>query len=134
MVQVDLENADQEVKKAEEIMENASKIVIGQPLRTESTIVKYPDHYIDEKGKATWENVLKIIQGIQVGTITPDYDALGSKWVKHAEKLKRLSHSHQSPWYKDVDEDKIDFEALKDSTLSSTENKKNLKGMWRDCL
>lgn len=134
MIQVNLKTCDRDIEKAENIMREASQIVLKQPLRTETLTIKYPDNYIDSKGKSTWEKVLKIIQGIEDGTITPDYGALGTKWAKHAEKLDKMSHKHLSTWYQDSDCDKIDFEALKDSTLSATENKKNLKGMWREHL
>lgn len=134
MIQVNLETADQDIIHAEQIMQEASKIVLGQPLRTEALVVKYPERYIDEKGKATWEKVGKILQGIQDGTITPDYDALGSKWARHADKLKRMSQNNLTSWYKNIDEDKIDFEALHDSSLTSTENRKNINGMWKEHL
>jgi hypothetical protein len=134
MISVDLATADQDIKIAEEIMHKASKVVLGQPLRTETVVVKCPDHYIDEKGKATWEKVQKILQGIQDGTIKADYDAFGSKWTKHANKLERMSHNNLTTWFKGIEKDQIDFESLKDSTLSATENRKNLKGMWREHL
>jgi hypothetical protein len=134
MVQVALETADQDIQKAESIMQAASKIVLGQPLRTETVVVKYPNHYIDEKGRNTWNKVLRIVEGIQDGSITPDYNSMGSKWAKHADKLEKLSHNNLTTWYKGIDADKIDFEALNDSSLSGTENRKNLKGMWKDHL
>lgn len=134
MVQVALETANQDIQKAESIMQAASKIVLGQPLRTETVVVKYPNHYIDEKGRNTWNKVLKIIADIQDGNIVPDYNSMGSKWAKHADKLEKLSHNNLTTWYKGIDADKIDFEALNDSSLSRTENRKNLKGMWKDHL
>jgi hypothetical protein len=62
MVEVCLDNADQDILKAEKIMHAASKIVIGMPLRTETVVVKYPNHYIDEKGKVIYDKVMKIIE------------------------------------------------------------------------
>ena len=134
MIEVNLTTANQDILKAETIMQEASKIVLGQALRTETLRVDYPNNYIDEKGKSTWEKVTKIIRGIQDGSIQPDYEGMGSKWNKHAEKLLRISHSHLSDWTKDIDEDLIDMPSLTDSGINKTENKKNIKGMWREHL
>jgi len=134
MISVNLETYEQDIKKAEELMKKASIIVLGQPLRTETLIIKYPDRYIDDKGKSTWEKVNKIIAGIQEGLIIPDYDLMGSKWSNHAAKLSRMSKNNQTTWYNGFDKDTIDFKSLKDSELSVTENKKNLKGMWKEFI
>ncbi|MFA4956361.1 MAG: DNA polymerase [Candidatus Methanoperedens sp.] len=134
MIQVDSKTADPDIKRAESIMHEASRIVLGQPLRTETVRIDYPNRYMDDKGKTTWDRVQRILEGIQNGTITPQIEDMGSKWVKHVERLNKRSHNNLSSWYKDVDADLIDFESLKDSTLSRTENGKNLKGMWREFL
>lgn len=134
MIQVPLISADLAINKAEKIMQEASKIVLGVPLRTETLVVKYPERYMDVKGRGIWEKAQKIMAGIKEGSIVPEYSLLGSKWAKHVEKLNKISHKNLSSWYKDIDADKIDFEALKDSSLSGIENRKNLKNMWRDYL
>lgn len=132
MIEVNAKNDMEEIIKAENIMHEASAIVIGKPLRTETVIVRYPNRYLDEKGKATWDKVQKIIEGIKDGSIKPDPYLQSIKMDKHIEKLDRISHNNLSNWFDEVDKDTIDFEALHDSTLSATENRKNLKGMWKE--
>lgn len=65
LIEVDAETADEDIRKAEHIMREASVIILGHPLRVETVTVRYPDRYVDERGKETWEKVLKILQGIQ---------------------------------------------------------------------
>lgn len=137
LCEFDLETVDNDVKKAEAIMQEASKIVLGKPLKTDAAIIKYPDRYIDEKGKATWDKVTRILEDIRCGKIIIDYSdtsLMGSKWIKHADKLRRMSGNNLTAWYAGVDDDLIDFEALKDSSLNRSENTIELKKKWRDFL
>lgn len=134
MIEVNLTTADQDILKAETIMQEASKIVLGQALRTETLRIDYPNHYIDEKGKKTWGKVISIIAGISDGSIKPDYDLMGSKWNKHANKLLKISHDNLSDWTKDIDADLVDIQSLTDSSINKTENKENIKNMWREHL
>ncbi len=61
MIQVSLDTADADIKKAEGIMQEASRIVLGQPLRTEAMVIKYPHRYTDEKGEKIFNKVLEIL-------------------------------------------------------------------------
>lgn len=134
LCEFDLETCEAEIKKAELIMQEASKIVLGKPLKTDVEIIKYPDRYADEKGKDTWNRVNNILEGLESGKIKIEYSDLGTKAIKHIDKVTKISRNNQTAWFKGVDKDLIDFEALKDSTLSGTENQKNLKGMWKEYL
>ena len=50
------------VKRAKELMERASTIVLaGFKLRSDEKIVKYPDRYSDERGVKMWESVWQLI-------------------------------------------------------------------------
>ncbi len=134
MIQETSNNINSKVLDAVKIMQKASEIVIGKPLRVEAKTIIYPDRYIDDKGKATWERVSKILVGIQDGTIQPDEMMMGSKWFKHAAKLERMSKNNLTNWYDGLEEDMVDWEAYHDSSINKTENKKNLKGMYKEFL
>jgi DNA polymerase-1 len=67
LCEFDLETVDADVKRAEEVMQEASRIVLGKPLKTDAEIVKYPDRYIDKRGIDTWNRVNKIIENIEKG-------------------------------------------------------------------
>ena len=62
MVQSKIEDAEAVSKKTAELMAEASKLVLnGFELRTDCKIIKYPDRYMDERGKEFWEKLnLKI--------------------------------------------------------------------------
>jgi DNA polymerase I-like protein with 3'-5' exonuclease and polymerase domains len=59
----ELEDAVQEAKKA---MEEASATVLsGFKLRTEAKLVRYPDRYMDERGRAMWNTVCGILNEVK---------------------------------------------------------------------
>jgi hypothetical protein len=44
-------------------MREASEIVLyGFALRTDAKIVRYPDRYLDERGKSMWETVTRLLE------------------------------------------------------------------------
>jgi hypothetical protein len=46
----------------QEIMRRASRVVLGgHELRTDATIVRYPDRYSDRRGVKIWEDVLRLL-------------------------------------------------------------------------
>jgi hypothetical protein len=50
----------------QEFMRRASRIVLGQhELRTDATIVRYPDSYSDKRGAKIWAEVLQLLRQIQ---------------------------------------------------------------------
>lgn len=57
-----LERLDAEVVRMQDTMREASHIVLrGFELGTDAVLVRYPDRYMDERGKIMWERVLKLI-------------------------------------------------------------------------
>lgn len=63
---------DRTVSEAQALMRQASKIVLGGfPLRTDATIVRYPDRYMDERGERVWRLMMGILQELGCGPITP---------------------------------------------------------------
>jgi len=134
LIQSNLKDIDNNVLQAESSMQKASEIVIGKPLRVEAKTIKYPNRYIDTKGKSTWDRVVKILEGIQDGSIKPDENMMGSKWLKHAAKLERMSKNNLTNWYDGIEEDTIDWDAYHDSSINKTENDKNIKTMYKEFL
>src|SRR6516162_1613137 len=61
------ERIEADVARMREIMRRASRIVFnatgdGQhELRTDATIVRYPEHYSDKRGAAMWDHVLEFL-------------------------------------------------------------------------
>jgi hypothetical protein len=50
------------VTRTQAAMRKASELVLpGFPLRTDAKIVRYPDRYIDERGRRMWETVLPLL-------------------------------------------------------------------------
>lgn len=133
LCEFNIDNVESEVKRAEAIMQEASKIVIGKPLKTEAEIIKYPDRYIDPRGVETWDRIIKILNDIKSGAIKIDYsEPIGATAIKRAKRLELISKHNQTNWFDGIEKDLIDFKSLKDSTLSATENRKNLKRMWKE--
>jgi hypothetical protein len=57
-----LERLDADVKRMQEAMREASRIVLnGFELGTDAKIARDPDRYMDERGKAMWDRVTQLI-------------------------------------------------------------------------
>lgn len=69
LTEVSAATADQDIHAIETIMAEASQVVIGKRLRTETVTVRYPDRYLDERGKETWQKVERILTEIRKGTL-----------------------------------------------------------------
>jgi DNA polymerase family A len=67
LIEAPIERIDIDVARMREIMRRASRIVFnataGGPheLRTDATIVCYPDRYSDKRGAAIWESTIKLL-------------------------------------------------------------------------
>lgn len=61
LIECDEENAEATIKRAQEIMEQASKYVLGKPVRTEAMVIRYPHRYVDPHGGETWDKLMKIL-------------------------------------------------------------------------
>jgi DNA polymerase-1 len=65
LIEARIEDIEAEVARARHCMERASRCVLKRlTLRTDYQIVRYPDRYIDKRGKATWEAVEAILKDI----------------------------------------------------------------------
>jgi hypothetical protein len=57
-----IERVETDVALLQKLMRRASRIVLGRhELRTEATIVRYPDRYVDGRGVEIWDNVLRLL-------------------------------------------------------------------------
>jgi hypothetical protein len=67
LVEADAGDIDAVVARTQEAMREASELVLpGFPLRTDAKVVCWPDRYLDERGRRTWETVsglLKVLDG-----------------------------------------------------------------------
>src|SRR5262249_31301226 len=60
-VEADADAIDVVVERTREAMREASEWVLpGFPLRTDAKIVRWPDHYLDERGRRMWETVCRL--------------------------------------------------------------------------
>jgi hypothetical protein len=135
LCEFDLETVDADVKRAEQIMQDASRIVLGKPLKTDAEIVKYPGRYIDKRGIDTWNRINKIISDIETGKIIVNYaEPTGKTAQKHIEKLNRISANNLNAWYKGIDKDLIDWKSETDSSLSHSENLSEIKKKWKEFI
>jgi DNA polymerase I-like protein with 3'-5' exonuclease and polymerase domains len=56
---------DELVAKAQTAMAEASAVVLGGfELRTEAKIVRWPDRYMDDRGREMWERVRRLLDGV----------------------------------------------------------------------
>jgi DNA polymerase-1 len=57
-----LDRLDDDVAKMREIMSKAGRAVTGGlDIRTDADVVRFPDRYMDERGRAMWEKVVALL-------------------------------------------------------------------------
>ncbi|MGO9607343.1 MAG: DNA polymerase [Candidatus Binataceae bacterium] len=63
LVEAPIEEIDAEVARTVEVMDMASRFLLkGFTLRTEATIIRYPERYMDEDGKDTWDDIWATVE------------------------------------------------------------------------
>ena len=134
LIEVDEAITDVEIENIENIMIEASKEVIGVPIRLETKKITSEEHYTDKRGVKTWGIVKNILADIENGLCEVPDEAYGSVYYKTVDTLTRCSKKHLSNWFDGHEPDTIDFEAIYDSGINATENKENLKKKWKDFL
>ena len=61
LIEAPINDIDQQVQKSQVIMKNVSGILLnGFHLETDVKIVRYPDRYMDERGAAMWNRVMRL--------------------------------------------------------------------------
>jgi DNA polymerase I-like protein with 3'-5' exonuclease and polymerase domains len=64
LIQAPLEQLDEHVEHMRALMTKAGEAVTGGfPVRTDATLVRYPDRYMDEGGQAMWERITMLLPG-----------------------------------------------------------------------
>ena len=67
LIEAPEDRIDADVELLRELMRRASRVVLNvtpdgaHELRTDATIVRYPDRYMDSRGTAIWQNVLRLL-------------------------------------------------------------------------
>jgi hypothetical protein len=75
LIEAPIERIEADVALMQELMRRASRIVLNRDragtheLRTDCTIVRYPDRYIDKRGVAVWQHVLDLLAQQQAGKL-----------------------------------------------------------------
>jgi hypothetical protein len=66
LIMASLDRIDADVARMQEIMAEASRIVLdGFALRSDAKIVRYPDRYMDKRGKVMWDTVMTILTDLE---------------------------------------------------------------------
>jgi DNA polymerase I len=75
LIEAPLEEIDHAVATTQAAMAKASSIVLdGFVLRSDATIVRYPDCYMDERGRAMWKTITEIVRKVEEGGGIPVID------------------------------------------------------------
>jgi hypothetical protein len=62
LIEASIDEIDGVVQKAQNLMEQASRIVLsGFAIRTEAKVVRHPDRYMDERGRVMWQQVCELL-------------------------------------------------------------------------
>ena len=65
-----IENIERDVETMKEIMEGASRAVLGGfNIPVEAKIVRYPDRYMDKRGAVMWERVMRLLADLAVANV-----------------------------------------------------------------
>lgn len=65
LIEADADDLELETQRMQDAMREASEIVLpGFPLRTDAKLVRYPDRFIDDRGRLMWETVTGILDEI----------------------------------------------------------------------
>jgi DNA polymerase-1 len=67
-----LDHLDTEIARMQEAMGEASRVVLdGFELGTDATVVRYPDRYMDERGKTMWDKVMALLDEAEAAGVLP---------------------------------------------------------------
>ncbi|MGZ4987356.1 MAG: DNA polymerase [Limisphaerales bacterium] len=66
LIEAPLARLDEDVAKMQNFMTRAGRLVTGGlDIRTEAEIVRWPDRYMDERGKNMWDSVVKFLDELE---------------------------------------------------------------------
>ncbi len=62
LIEAPLERLDQDIAIAQDLMQKAGETILnGFPVRSDAEVVRYPDRYMDGRGREMWNRVWKIV-------------------------------------------------------------------------
>jgi DNA polymerase I len=66
LIAAPLERLDEAVARMQALMTRAGEAVTGGlPIRTEAKVIRWPDRYMDERGEAMWQKVMRLLDEVQ---------------------------------------------------------------------
>lgn len=70
LIEADLDCIQEVVKITQQALAEASEIILdGFTLRSSANIVCYPDRYVDERGRATFERIISILERLNADEV-----------------------------------------------------------------
>jgi DNA polymerase I len=77
VIQAPLDRLDQDIARMQALMTEAGRIVTGGlSVRTEATVVRWPDRYMDKRGKEMWARVMRLLGDCEQGAASPDLNRI----------------------------------------------------------
>ena len=62
LIEAPVEELDDAIETTQQLMEHASVVILdGFRVRTDVDVVRYPDRYMDERGRKMWETVMDLL-------------------------------------------------------------------------
>ena len=103
LIEAPVERIEADVALMKEIMRRASRIVLNaeangtHELRTDATIVRHPERYIDKRGVAIWESVLDQLTNLQNQHVAAIRTRVVGGPSPHHPNLNLIPASHMLP-------------------------------------
>ena len=72
LIEAPLAGIEEAVSKCQEAMEKASRTILKDfSLRTDAKVVTFPERYLDDRGRGTWNKLLGLADGERKSTNSP---------------------------------------------------------------
>jgi hypothetical protein len=99
LVEGDADGIEAVVAATQAAMREASAMVLyGFELRTDAKIVRYPECYMDERGKGMWETVWRIVAELEAKQAeAPNLSLCGTPHLSHCGTPTCPTAGHPSP-------------------------------------
>jgi hypothetical protein len=92
-----LDRLDQDVARMQDAMREASRVVLGGfELRTDATVVRYPDRYMDERGVVMWGRVMSLLDRTELNTLNTS-NTLNTPYPSHTPDTLRTPDGADIP-------------------------------------
>lgn len=112
LIEAPVNNLDLVVEKAQQAMADASAAVLGGfRLRSDATVIRYPDHYSDPRGLTMWQTFWAVVADRAKVEVRGDSRAGMRRAIKRAVHEARESKRREVEWKKAA------LEILADNTI-----------------